>query len=142
MEQPSQVKLDQLRAHVRELVKGPITRTQLALFAGASGDHNPIHLDDEAARQGGLQGVIAHGMLIMAFLGDLLVQFAPIERLREFDARFVAMSAPGDTITCRGEVTGTADEGGETVATVKLAGVNQKGQPVIEGQARFATTKF
>jgi acyl dehydratase len=138
MQQPDQAESRRPHVRVHELVKGPITRTQLALFAGASGDHNPIHLDDEAARQGGLQGVIAHGMLVMAFLGDLLVEFAPIERLRAFDARFVAMSAPGDTITCHGEVTSSADEDGETIATVKLTGINQNGQPVIEGQARFS----
>lgn len=122
----------------REIVRGPITRTQLALFAGASGDHNPIHLDDEEARKGGLPGVIAHGMLSMAFLGDLLVGLASPERIRAFDARFVAMAFPGDTITCRAEVTGEAEEGGERVALLKLAAVNQKGQAVAEGTARVA----
>ena len=55
---------------IPELVKAPITRTQLALFAGASGDHNPIHLDDAEAQAGGLSGVIAHGMLNMAFFSS------------------------------------------------------------------------
>ena len=123
---------------VREIVRGPITRTQLALFTGASGDHNPIHLDDEEARKGGLPGAIAHGMLGMAFLGDLLGQFATPDRIRQFEARFVSMAFPGDTITCRGEIVGEADEAGERIATVKLSAVNQKGQAVVEGQARFA----
>lgn len=121
---------------IKQIVKGPITRTQLALYAGASGDHNPIHLDDEEAKKGGLPGVIAHGMLSMAFLGDLLAQFATPDRIRQFEARFVAMALPGDTITCRGEITGEADEAGEHVATLKLSAVNQKGQAVVEGSAQ------
>ena len=121
---------------IKEIVKGPITRTQLALYAGASGDHNPIHLDDEEARKGGLPGVIAHGMLSMAFLGDLLAQFAPPDRIRQFEARFVAMAYPGDTITCRGEVTEESQEAGERIASLKLSAVNQKGQAVVEGTAR------
>lgn len=121
---------------IKEIVKGPITRTQLALYAGASGDHNPIHLDDEEARKGGLPGVIAHGMLSMAFLGDLLAQFAPPDRIRQFEARFVAMAYPGDTITCRGEVTEESQETGERIASLKLSAVNQKGHAVVEGTAR------
>lgn len=124
----------------RELVKEPITRTQLALFAGASGDHNPIHLDDDAARQGGLPGVIAHGMLNMAFLGQVITEFTPLDRLRSFEARFVAMSFPGDTITCRGELVESSCAGNE-ISTIALVGVNQKGQPVIEGKASFAAVE-
>lgn len=120
----------------REIVRGPITRAQLALFAGASGDHNPIHLDDEEARKGGLPGVIAHGMLSMAFLGDLLAEMASPDRIRGFDARFVSMAFPGDTITCRAEVTGETEEAGERLATLKLTAANQKGQAVAEGSAK------
>ena len=123
---------------IREIVKGPITRTQLALYAGASGDHNPIHLDDDEAKKGGLPSVIAHGMLSMAFLGDLLAQFAPPDRIRQLEARFVAMAFPGDTITCRGEITGEAEEAGERIATLKLSATSQKGQAVVEGSAKIA----
>jgi acyl dehydratase len=123
---------------VREIVKGPITRTQLALFAGASGDHNPIHLDDEAARKGGLPGVIAHGMLNMAFFGDLLLAFAPLQRLRLFEARFLSPSVPGDVITCRGEVTAIQDADGGPIAVVALRGTNAAGLKVIEGLAHIA----
>ncbi|HLZ81280.1 MAG TPA: MaoC/PaaZ C-terminal domain-containing protein, partial [Ktedonobacteraceae bacterium] len=52
------------------LVKPPITQEQLQRYAEASGDHNPIHLDEEAAHHVGLDSVIAHGMLSMAFLGQ------------------------------------------------------------------------
>lgn len=120
----------------REIVRGPITRTQLALFAGASGDHNPIHLDDEEARKGGLPGVIAHGMLSMAFLGDLLCEMVPPDHIRSFDARFVAMAFPGDTITCRAEVVGEEQQAGEPITTLRLTAANQKGQAVAEGSAK------
>lgn len=125
----------------KQIVRGPITRTQLALFAGASGDHNPIHLDDEEAKKGGLPGVIAHGMLSMAFLGDLLLEFGTLDKIRQFDARFVAMAFPGDTITCRGEMTGSEDVGGEHIATVQFAAINQDGKTIADGQARVAVSK-
>ena len=66
----------------------PISRTTLALFAGASGDHNPIHIDTDFARKAGMPDVFAHGMLGMAWLGRLLTNWAPQSRLRRFDVRF------------------------------------------------------
>ena len=136
MSNPSaeQVSLDGLSVgdKLPDLVKDPISRTQLALFAGASGDHNPIHLDDEEARAGGLDGVIAHGMLNMAFLGDYLTRLAEPRKVRSLDARFVAMAFPGDVITCTGEVAGREEGSVE----LKIAAVNQKGEKVVEGTAR------
>lgn len=123
---------------VPELTKAPISRTQLALFAGASGDHNPIHLDDEEARKGGLPGVIAHGMLNMAFLSQLLTGLVPQSQIRGFQARFVGMTKPGDTITCAGEVTGRADDGGETVLDLKITARTQDDATVLDGTARIA----
>ncbi len=120
---------------IPETQKGPITRTQLALFAGASGDHNPIHLDDEEAKKGGLPGVIAHGMLNMAYLGQLLSGFVAQKDIRAFNARFVAMTVPGDTITCRGEVTEKRQDGGENIVDLKIAAVNQKDEVVLDGTA-------
>lgn len=123
---------------IPETVKGPITRTQLALFAGASGDHNPIHLDDEEARKGGLPGVIAHGMLNMAYLGQLLSNAVPVRNIRAFNARFVAMAVPGDTITCRGEVAEKRQEGGENLLDLNIRAVNQKDETVLDGTASVA----
>ncbi len=123
---------------IPEIHKGPITRTQLALFAGASGDHNPIHLDDEEARKGGLPGVIAHGMLNMAYLGQLLSGFVAQSSIRAFSARFVAMAVPGDSITCRGEVAAKRRDGGENLLDLKIVAVNQKDQIVLDGAATIA----
>ena len=124
--------------NIPDLVKEPITRTQLALFAGASGDHNPIHLDDEEARKGGLPGVIAHGMLNMAYLSQLLTRLVPQKQLRGFQARFVGMTKPGDVITCSGEVTGREDDGGETVLDLKISARTQDDLKVLDGTARIA----
>ncbi len=82
----------------------PITRTTLALFAGASGDHNPIHIDLDAARSAGLDDVFAHGMLSMAYLGRLLTSYVPQQRIRSFGARFVAITPVHARPTCRATV--------------------------------------
>ena len=121
-----------------ELEKGPITRTQLALFAGASGDHNPIHLDDEEARKGGLPGVIAHGMLNMAFLGQLLTERFSQQNIREFGVQFRAMAFPGDVIRCGGEVTGKSTENGENIVDLKITALNAAGDVILAGTARVA----
>jgi acyl dehydratase len=70
----------------------PISRTTLALFAGASGDHNPIHIDLDVARSAGMDDVFAHGMLSMAYLGRLLTGWVPQERIRSYGVRFAAIT--------------------------------------------------
>lgn len=123
---------------IPSLVKPPITRLQLALFAGAACDHNPIHVDDSAARAGGLPGVIAHGMLTMAFLGQLVTNWVPQRSIRSLNARFVAMAFPGDVITCTGRVTGKAAVDGENIVELELAAENQKGEKIQVGKATVA----
>jgi len=121
-----------------ELEKAPITRSQLALFAGASGDHNPIHLDDEEARKGGLPGVIGHGMLSMAFLAQLLTGLVPQRQIRAYQARFIGMTKPGDVITCSGAVTAREADGAETVLDLAIQARTQDDVVVLDGTARIA----
>ena len=105
-----------------------VTRDQIRAYAEASGDHNPIHLDDEAARAAGLPGVIAHGMLGMAQLANFVVAYAgDHRRLRRLRCRFSGMVLPGDTITFTGHV--AAEEGG--LVRLELAAENQKGEKVL-----------
>lgn len=125
-------------SRIPDVVKGPLTRSQIALFAVPSGDHNPIHLDDEVARQGGLPGVIAHGMLNMAYLSQALIGIAPQRNIREFSARFLAMAFPGDIITCTGEVTAKKQVGKDNIVELKLAALNQKGEKILDGSAQVA----
>jgi len=105
-----------------------VTRDQIRAYAEASGDHNPIHLDDEAARAAGLPGVIPHGMLGMAQLANFVVAYAgDHRRLRRLRCRFSGMVLPGDTITFTGHV--AAEEGG--LVRLELAAENQKGEKVL-----------
>lgn len=120
------------------LTKPAIGPVQLALFAGASGDHNPIHLDEAAAKAGGLPGVIAHGMLSMAFLGQLLTGWVPQQRIRSFSTRFAAMAFPGDVITCRGTVAGKREADGAKLVDLEITAENQKGEKTLLGQATVA----
>src|SRR3979409_2430765 len=83
-----------------------VTKEQIASYAEASGDRNPIHLDDDFARSVGLPGVIAHGMLGMAQLANFVVGWAgDHRRLRRLRCRFAGMVLPGDVITFNGRVT-------------------------------------
>jgi acyl dehydratase len=103
-----------------ELSKGPVTATQLVRYSGASGDFNPIHTVPDVAKSVGLDGIIAHGMLIMAFAGQLLTDWAGAGSVRQFKVRFSGMTAPGETVVCRGRITKKDEEGGEALALGRL----------------------
>src|SRR5439155_20508173 len=82
----------------------PISRLTLALYCGASGDHNPIHVDTDFARAAGRDDVFAHGMLGMAYLARLVTGWVPQQAIRALSTRFVAITHAGDCITCSGKV--------------------------------------
>lgn len=88
-----------------DLVKGPITQQQLVRYSGASGDFNPIHTVPHIAEQVGLDGTIAHGMLIMAFAGQSLTDWAGADAVKQIKVRFTEMTKPGETLVCRVHVT-------------------------------------
>ena len=114
------------------LVKAAITKRQLVEYAGASGDFNPIHYDDPFARAGGFPQVIAHGMLTMAFFGQLLSDWAGPDRVVELRARFKAVTFPDDVVTVRGRVTACDGE----AAAVELTATKKDGTVTLEGSAR------
>ena len=117
------------------LVKAAIDRVQLVKYAGASGDFNRIHFDDEFARAGGHPSVIAHGMLSMAFVGELLsARFGPT-KIRRFGVRFRAVTLPGESVTCHGEVSALRDEGGHHYADLKVWAETRPGHVTVEGTA-------
>lgn len=116
----------------------PITRLQLALFAAAAADHNPIHVDDDAARAGGLPRAIAHGMLTMAFLGRALTRCVPQSSIRSLEGRFVAMAFPGDVVTSSATVTAIAVVDGELRAELALAAKNARDETLLTGKASVA----
>src|SRR5215213_3644027 len=86
------------------LEKEPVSKTQILRYAGASGDDNLIHTDVETARERGLDGVIAHGMLSMGFLGQYLTELAGPGHTRALSVRFAGMVRLGDVLTCGGTV--------------------------------------
>ncbi|MFI1829294.1 MaoC/PaaZ C-terminal domain-containing protein [Streptomyces sp. NPDC020412] len=102
------------------LVAPEVTRTVLALYAGASGDHNPVHIDLDAARAVGIDDVFAHGMLSMAYLGRLLTDNVPQERIRSYEVRFTAITPVRATPTCTGTVTRVEDGAAHLDLTVAL----------------------
>lgn len=118
-----------------ELVKGPVTTTQLVMYAGASGDFNRIHYDLPFAQEAGLGGVIAHGMLTMGFAAQALTDWAgPGAFVKEIAARFLTPVRPGDTVTMRGTVQSTQREGDRLCATVSFEGHTANGR-VVAGSA-------
>lgn len=116
----------------------PISRLALALYCGASGDHNPIHVDIDFARAAGQPDVFAHGMLSMAYLGQLLTRWAPQHALRSFGVRFVAITPVGARLTCRGTVVEKLTIDGEPRLRVELSTVDQHGQTKLSGEAQIA----
>jgi len=104
--------------------KVTFSKDQIAGYAEASGDQNPIHLDDDFARSVGLPGVIAHGMLQMGILATVASQAAGgAAHLRRMSVRFAGMVVPGDTVTFRAEPAGDGK--------LELTAVNQKGAAVL-----------
>jgi acyl dehydratase len=100
------------------------TREQIVAYAEASGDHNPIHLDDDFARTVGLPGIIAHGMLQMGIMGTVAAEAAGgADKLRRLYCRFAGMVVPGD------DVKFTADP--IAPGRLELRAVNQRGEPVL-----------
>ena len=116
----------------------PVDRTTLALFAGASGDHNPIHVDLDVARRAGMPDVFAQGMLGMAWVGRLITGWAPQSRLRQFDVRFQGITHLGNAMRCTGRVVEKLEREGERCVRIELQSANQFGQTKIAGEALVA----
>jgi acyl dehydratase len=120
---------------VSPLVKEPTT-TQLVMWAGASGDYNPIHYDKDFAQGRGLAGVIVPGQLTGAFLGQMMTDWIGDEgSLRKLSCSYKGMSYPGEKITCQGKVTRKYVEEGQELLGCKLWAENPKGEQVATGTA-------
>ncbi|TDC64132.1 dehydratase [Actinomadura sp. GC306] len=115
-----------------------ISRTTLALYAGASGDHNPIHIDIDAARNAGLDDVFAQGMLSMAYLGRLLTGWVPQDRIRSYSVRFTSITPLHAEPICTGQVTAIEDGDGERRARLDLQVALNDGTITLRGQAFIA----
>lgn len=119
-----------------ELVKGPVTHTDLVKYSGASGDYNPIHTVESFAKAVGLGGVIAHGMLTMAYVGQLLTDYASNDAdLVDYGVRFRSMVRPGDTITCKGTIVKVDPSDKGLLAYIQVQALTQNNEVVIKGNA-------
>ncbi|MFC2003023.1 MaoC/PaaZ C-terminal domain-containing protein [Chloroflexota bacterium] len=115
------------------LVKRPDTR-QLVMWAGASGDYNPIHYDKDFAQSRGLDGVIVHGQLVYCFMSQLMTDWVGEQgSLRKLTCSYRRMSFPGEEITCRGRVTRKHVENGEHYIECNLWAENPKGERTVSG---------
>jgi acyl dehydratase len=118
------------------LTKAPVSKTQILRYAGASGDDNLIHTDIETARARGLDGVIAHGMLSMGFLGHYLTYLAGAGATRRLSVRFAAMVRLGDALSCRGTVGSVIRQtDGNVRAILEIWAENQRRERVTLGDA-------
>ena len=114
---------------------GPISRTDIVRYAGASGDFNPIHHDEEFARAAGMPTVFSIGMHSAGVLGQYVARTFGLGNVRTFGVRFTGQVWPEDTLTLAGEVEREEDLGEERVAHVKLTVTRQTGDVVVKGTA-------
>lgn len=123
----------QIGEEMPPLVKSPMTHLRLVRYAGASGDFNPLHTDPKVGEEIGTGGIIAHGMLIMGFVGQLLSDYAGPNALRKFGVRFKGMTHLNDEITCTGTVTEKYEADGEGRIAGKVQAVDQNGDVKVAG---------
>ncbi len=122
-------------SEITSLVKQPTT-SQLAMWAGVSGDYNPIHFDKDLAQSKGLPGVIVPGQLVGCFLGQLVTDWIGEEgRLSKLVCNYRGMNFPGETIICRGEISKKYTEDGEHYIECSLWAENVKREKTVSGRA-------
>lgn len=140
MDPDDQVYIEDLQdgQEIPALVKS-CTPRQLVMWAAASGDFYEIHYDVEYARSIGLPGLVVHGALKNAFLGQLLHDWAaPRGRVVRYGCSYRGMDYPGDELTCRGTVTRVERERGQGLATLDIWVENGKGEITTPGTAEVA----
>ena len=109
----------------------PVSRHTLALYCGASGDHNPIHVDLDYAKSAGLDDVIAHGMLSAGYLARMLTDWVPQSSIRSINNRFTAMTHIGDSVTCTGKVVEKFEKGNEKLVRLEMQAHTPEAQTII-----------
>ncbi len=119
-----------------EVVVENLSRTQLVMYAGTSGDFNPLHTDQVFTKEiAGYPSVFAHGMLSMGLTGRMLTNYVGDGRLTKYGVRFTAQVWPGDTLTAKASVSEIREEEGQHFVDLTIVTVNQDGTPVVRGQA-------
>jgi acyl dehydratase len=116
------------------LTKPEITQLQLIKYAGASGDFNPIHTIPDKAREAGLDGTIAHGMLVMGILGQMISDWAGVKNVVKFSVSFKAITRPGDILSAKGTVKRKYEENGKKLLDCAVCVCDAKGEIKVEGK--------
>jgi acyl dehydratase len=125
-------------AELPPLVKPPIQQIQLTRYAGASGDFNPIHQDDEFAKVAGMGGVFAHGMLSMGFVAQVVTDWAGAGAVRKLGVRFAGLVRLKDVVTCKGRVLAKSSRDDVHLVDLEVWAENQRGEKIVTGKATVA----
>ena len=112
-----------------------LTRTDLVMYAGASGDFNPMHTDEVKAKEAGLPSVFGHGMFTAGLLGKALTDYVGVGNLRTYKIRFTKQTWPGEILTTRIAVAKKYEEGHEHRVDLECAVTNQDGEAKLSGVA-------
>ena len=123
-----------------ELLIETISRTKLALYAGASGDHNPIHIDTDYTKRIGLPDVIAHGMLIMGYLGRVLTNNLNQNQILEYGVQFSSITNIGDKLACSGIVKEILNDGKNKIIKLELKVKDQNNDTKLKGYSLIKTS--
>jgi acyl dehydratase len=115
-----------------------LSRAMLALYAGGSGDHVPLHIDSDYARKAGMPDVFGHGMFVAAWLGRMLTGWVSQERIRKLDLRFVGITHLYNQVSCTGTVVEKLEQDGERRVRVEIVASNQYGDKKVVGEALIA----
>ena len=120
------------------VVSHELTRTDLVMYAGASGDFNPMHHDEVKAKEAGLPSVFGHGMFSMGLLGKAITDYVGVGNLKKFKVRFTKQTWPGEVLTSKIVVTGKRKEDGESLVDLDVQLANEAGEVKVAGEASAA----
>jgi acyl dehydratase len=112
-----------------------VDRAMFVRYAGASGDFNPIHWNEDFAKSAGYPTVFAQGMFTAGVLATFVTDWFGASSVRRFRTRFIGQVWPGEKVVCSGTVTKVYEQDGETRADVALKVTNAEGEPKIDGDA-------
>ena len=117
------------------VISHPLTRTDLVMYAGASGDFNPMHHDEIAAQQAGLPSVFGHGMFTAGLLATAITNYVGVGHLKSYRVRFTKQTWPGEVLTTHVKVAKKYDEGSESRVDLECSVTNVAGEPKLTGVA-------
>lgn len=116
-------------------VRHQLTRTDLVMYAGASGDFNPMHTDEVKAKESGLPSVFGHGMFSAGLLATAVTDFVGVGNVRNYKVRFVKQTWPGETLISKTTITGKRTEDGKNLVELECELANENGEVKVAGEA-------